>query len=140
MNQYYLTKRRGITLINERFEGRSLEVHTVNGEKFMGIVDEVTLHELGMSVENTPTIIPRKSILYIITGLSDVHGLGECCEKEYVLDEEFIGADVFTKLINGNEIEGRLIKITRDEVGLAQSNKAIIIPRRSILYLKILRR
>lgn len=127
-------------MIDERFEGRSLEVHTINGEKFMGVVDEVTLHELGMSVENTPTIIPRKSILYIITGLSDIHGLSECCEKEYVLDEEFIGSDVFTKLINGNEIEGRLIKITRDEVGLAQSNKAIIIPRGSILYLKILRR
>ncbi|MCS7111349.1 MAG: hypothetical protein N3D82_03820 [Ignisphaera sp.] len=140
MNQYYSAKRRGVAIVNEKFEGRSLEIHTINGERLVGIVDEVALYELGMSIENTPTIIPRKSILYIITGLSDIHGLGECCEKEHVLDEEFIGSDVYTKLINGNEIEGRLTKVTRDEVGLAQSNKAIIIPRKSILYLKIVRR
>ncbi|MEM0005838.1 MAG: hypothetical protein QXJ56_01260 [Ignisphaera sp.] len=140
MNQYYSIKRRGVAIVNERFEGRSLEVHVVNGEKLMGVVDEVALYELGMSIENTPTIISRNSILYVVTGLSDIHGMGECCEKEYVLDEEFIGSDVLTKLVNGNEIEGRLIKITRDEVGLAQGNKAVIIPRRSILYLKILGR
>ncbi|MEM1561051.1 MAG: hypothetical protein QXN35_05820 [Ignisphaera sp.] len=140
MNQYYSIKRRGVAIVNERFEGRSLEVHIVNGEKLMGVVDEVALYELGMSIENTPTIISRNSILYVVTGLSDIHGMGECCEKEYVLDEEFIGSDVLTKLVNGNEIEGRLIKITRDEVGLAQGNKAVIIPRRSILYLKILGR
>lgn len=140
VNQYYPARRRGMAIVSEKFEGRSLEVHTVNGEKLMGIVDEVALYELGMSVGNVPTIVPRNSILYIITGLSDVHGLGECCEKEYVLDEEFIGSDVYTKLVNGDEIEGRLTKVTRDEVGLAQGNKAIIIPRRSILYLKILRR
>jgi len=140
VNQYYSIKRRGVAIVNERFEGRSLEVHVVNGEKLMGVVDEVALYELGMSIENTPTIISRNSILYVVTGLSDIHGMGECCEKEYVLDEEFIGSDVLTKLVNGNEIEGRLIKITRDEVGLAQGNKAVIIPRRSILYLKILGR
>lgn len=140
MNQYHSIKRRGIAIVNERFEGRSLEVHIVNGEKLMGVVDEVALYELGMSIEDTPTIISRNSILYVVTGLSDIHGMGECCEKEYVLDEEFIGSDVLTKLVNGNEIEGRLIKITRDEVGLAQGNKAVIIPRRSILYLKILGR
>uniref|UniRef100_A0A7J3QEH2 Uncharacterized protein n=1 Tax=Ignisphaera aggregans TaxID=334771 RepID=A0A7J3QEH2_9CREN len=140
MGQYFSTKRRGIAIVNEKFEGRSLEVHIINGEKLMGIVDEVALYELGMSIENIPTIVPRKSISYVVTGLSDIHGLSECCEKEYVLDDEFIGSDVITKLVNGDEIEGRLVKVTRDEVGLAQSNKAVIVPRRNILYIKILRR
>ncbi len=137
---YSYGRRRGTHIIDERFEGRSLEVYTIDGEKLMGLVDEVSLCEIGMYVENTPVIVSRSAIVYVVVGLSDIHGVGECCEREYVLDEEFIGSDVSVKLVNGQEFQGRLLKITRNEIGIAQANRALIIPRSMISYVKILRR
>ncbi len=136
----YVGRKRGQLIIDERFCGRSLEVYTVDGEKLLGLVDEVGCSEIGMFVENTPVIVSRNAILYIVTGLSDVHGAGGKCEKEFVLDENFIGSDVVVKLINGHEIEGRLIKVCKNEIAVAQSNRAIVVPRTSISYIKILRR
>ncbi len=133
-------KRRGHYVIDERFEGRSLELYTVDGEKLMGLVDEVAVNEIGMLVENTPVIVNRSAILYAVTGLTDIHGYGECCEKEYVLDEDFIGCDVIVRLINGQEISGRLMKVSKNEIGISQENRAIIIPRSSISFVKIVHR
>lgn len=133
-------RRRYSTLLDSRFEGRSIEIHIVNGEKFLGLVDEVALNEIGLLVEGTPIVVPRNAILYTATGLSDIHGFGECCEYEYVIDEDFIGTDIAVKLVNGDEISGRLVKIAKNELGVVQGNKALIIPRNSILYVKILRR
>lgn len=137
---YGYGKRRGTHIIDERFEGRSLELYTIDGEKLMGLVDEVALHEIGMYVENTPIIVSRNAILYVSTGLSDIHGVGECCDREFVLDEEFIGCDVAVRLINGQEFQGRLLKVTRYEIGIAQTNRALIIPRSMISHVRILRR
>ncbi len=127
-------------IIDERFEGRSLEVHTIDGEKLVGLVDEVAINEIGMIVENVPTIIPRTSILYVITGLSDIHGGGECCEKDFVLDESFVGYDVVVRLINGQEVKGRLMKVFREEIGIAIENRAYIIPRMAISFIRVLKR
>ncbi|MEM1526097.1 MAG: hypothetical protein QXI44_03265, partial [Ignisphaera sp.] len=80
------------------------------------------------------------AILYAVTGLSDIHGFGECCESEFVLDEDFIGSDIVVKLINGDEMSGRLVKLTRNEIGVVQGNKALVIPRNSLVYVKIVRR
>lgn len=112
----------------------------LNGEKVLGLIDEVSLNEIGLIVEGTPMVIPRSSILYTATGLSDIHGFGECCDSEYVLDEDFIGCDASIKLVNGNEIMGRILKLTKNEIGVVQGNRALIIPRSSVLYVKILRR
>ncbi|MCC6016212.1 MAG: hypothetical protein LM582_04110 [Desulfurococcaceae archaeon] len=133
-------RRRYSTLLNGRFEGRSIELFVLNGERIVGLVDEVTINEIGILAEEVATIVPRNAILYVVTGLSDIHGFGECCEAEYVLDEDFIGSDITVKLVNGEEIGGRLIKITKNEIGVAQGNRALIIPRSSILYIKIVRR
>lgn len=133
-------RRRYSTLLNGRFEGRSIELFVLNGERIVGLVDEVTINEIGILAEEVATIVPRNAILYVATGLSDIHGFGECCEAEYVLDEDFIGSDITVKLVNGEEIGGRLIKITKNEIGVAQGNRALIIPRSSILYIKIVRR
>ncbi|MEM1683655.1 MAG: hypothetical protein QXG46_05255 [Ignisphaera sp.] len=136
----YHQRRRPITVLDSRFEGRSLELYTLDGEKLLGLVDEVSQNEIGMVVEGSPVIIPRSSILYIATGLSDIHGHGECCESEYVLDEDFIGSEVAIKLVNGGEVSGRVMKLTRSEIGIVQGNRAVIVPRTSIIYVKILRR
>ena len=74
MTYFQSNKRRGYYVIDERFIGRSIEVLTVDGEKFMGLVDEVSSYEIGMLIENAAVIIPRTSIAYVITGQSDVHG------------------------------------------------------------------
>ena len=127
-------------VIDERFEGRSLEVYTVDGDKLVGLVDEVSRHEIGMIIEGKPVVVERSSILYVITGLSDIHGAGSACERDYVLDESFVGYDVTVRLINGSEISGRLLKISRDEIGIAQENRALIVPRRSIVFIRIERK
>ncbi|RLG85391.1 MAG: hypothetical protein DRO39_05720 [Thermoprotei archaeon] len=129
-------------LIDTRYEGRGLEVYTVDGEKLTGLVDEVATFEIGMVVEGRPVVVNRKAILYAVTGLSDIHGWHpeECCESDYVLDEDFIGADVVVKLVNGSEISGRLMKLSRYEIGVVQGNRAYIIPRRSISFVKIMSR
>ena len=129
-------------LIDERYEGRGLEVYTVDGEKLTGLVDEVATFEIGMVVEGKPVVVNRKSIAYVVTGLSDIHGWSqeECCEKDFVLDEDFIGADVVVKLVNGGELSGRLMKISRYEIGVVQGNRAYIIPRRSISFIRIVSR
>lgn len=136
----YHQRKRPSMLLDNRFEGRSIELYTINGEKLLGLIDEVALNEIGLIVEGTPIVIPRSSILYITTGLSDIHGFGECCEAEYVLDEDFIGSDASIKLVNGGEVAGRIVKLTKNEIGIAQGNRALIIPRSSIVYVKILRR
>ena len=100
----------------------------------------MSVHEIGMYVEDTPIIVSRNAVSYIIVGLSDIHGTGECCEREYVLDEEFIGSDVSVRLINGQEFQGRLLKITKNEIGIAQGNRALIFPRNAISFIKILRK
>jgi len=132
-------KRRGV-IIDERFVGRSLEIYTVDGDKVLGLVDEVACNEIGMLVEGKPTIVERRAILYAVTGLTDVHGISEGCEKEFVLGEEFIGRDVSIRLVNGIEVRGRLIKVSRNEIGIAQENRALIIPRKSISIIRILGR
>jgi len=137
---YYQPRRRGNFIIDERFVGRSIEVYTIDGDKLMGLIDEVSNYEIGMLVENTAVIVPRSSIAYAITGQSDVHGYGECCEKDFVLDEEFIGSDVEVKLINNINISGRLVKALRNEIAVAFQNRAYVIPRDGVLYIKILRR
>jgi len=126
-------------LIDDRYEGRSLEVYTIDGEKLLGLVDEVATFELGMVVEGEPVVVNRKAILYVVTGLSDIHGWSqaECCENDYVLDEDFIGSDVVVKLVNGDEINGRLMKVSRYELGVVQGNRAFIIPRRSVSFVRI---
>ncbi len=139
-SQMYQSRRRGYTIIDHRFEGRSLEVYTIDGEKLMGLIDEVAVYEIGMYVENSPIIIERTSILYMVSGLSDLHGSSECCEKEYILDEDFIGVDVELRLINGQEISGRIVKITKNEIGIAQGNRALIIPRSKISFMKVIGR
>lgn len=137
---YYQGKRRGLYIIDERFVGRSIEVYTIDGSKLMGLVDEVTNHEIGMLVENAAVIVSRQAILYVVTGQSDVHGYGECCDKEYVLDEDLIGSDADIKLVNGQDLNGRIVKISRNEVALLQQNRAYVIPRGVISYIKILKR
>lgn len=136
----YYQKKRVSTMIDNRFRGRSIEIYVMTGDKFLGLIDEVSQNEIGIIAEENPIIVPRNSILYVVTGLSDVHGHGECCESEYVLDENFIGSDVIVKLSTNEELSGRIIKLTRNEIGLAQGNRAIIIPRVSIVYVKIVRR
>lgn len=133
-------RRRSAFIIDERFTGRSLEVYTLDGSKFHGLVDEVSVNEIGMYVENVAVIIPRRAIAAIITGQSDIHGYGECCEKDFVLDERLIGSDVAIKSLSGQEIEGRLVKVTRNEIALIQGNRAYIFPRDAVLYVKMLRR
>jgi len=137
---YYQPRRRGTYIIDERFVGRSMEAYTVDGTKLLGLVDEVSVNEIGMLVENSAVIVPRTAIAYIITGQSDVHGYGECCEKEFVLDEDFVGSDVEVKIINGAEVAGRLVKVSKHEIVIAHENRAYVIPRNSIIYVKILKR
>jgi len=133
--------RRDVFIIDERIAGRAVEVYTLGGERIQGIIEEVATFELGISSEGYAYIVPRQSIAYISAGPSDIYGAHECCKSDFVLDEDFVGCDLEAMLINGQKIEGRLMKVSRGEIAvMATNNRLYVIPRSSIQYIKVQRR
>jgi len=138
---YSQRARRNVFIIDERVSGRTVEVYTLGGERIQGIIEEVSTFELGISSEGYAYIVPRQSIAYISIGPSDIYGTHECCKNEFVLDEDFVGYDLEAMLINGQKIEGRLMKVSREEIAImTANNKLHVIPRSSIQYIKVQRR
>mgnify|MGYP000008671225 CR=1 FL=1 len=129
------------SILDHRFEGRNVEIHTVDGSKLSGVIDEISTYEVGMLVENIPTIVFKHAILYVIVQAMDLHGMGvsEREVSDHILDEDFIGTNIELVLINGTKINGRLMKISRYELGIQISNKGYIVPKASISYVRILK-
>ncbi|RLG88600.1 MAG: hypothetical protein DRO15_02445 [Thermoprotei archaeon] len=135
-------RRREISsILDQRFEGRNVEIHTIDGSKLSGVIDEISTYEIGMLVEDIPTIVFKHAILYVIVQAMDLHGMS-ISEREisnHILNEDFIGVNVELTLINGSRINGRLMKISRYELGIQISDKGYIVPKASISYIKILK-
>ncbi len=135
-----MRRRESQSILDPRFEGRNIEVHTVDGSKLSGVVDEVSVYEIGMLVEGTPTIVFKHAILYVVVQAMDLHGASVSDREisEHILDEDFIGSDVEVVLVNGSKLKGRLVKVSRYEVGLHIDDRGYVVPKGSISYVKIM--
>jgi len=136
-----MRRREVSSILDQRFEGRNVEIHTIDGSKLSGVIDEISTYEIGMLVEDIPTIVFKHAILYVIVQAMDLHGMS-ISEREisnHILNEDFIGVNVELTLINGSRINGRLMKISRYELGIQISDKGYIVPKASISYIKILK-
>jgi len=134
-------RRRELTsILDQRFEGRNVEIYTIDTSRLSGVVDEVSTYEIGMLVEGKPVIVFKHAILYIVVQPMDLHGVS-VSEREiadHILDEDFIGSDLELTLLNGSKISGRLVKVSKYEIGLQVGDKGFIIPKASISYVRII--
>ena len=94
-------------------------------------------YEIGLRVREKPLVIFRHAIAAITTGISDIHGESYEEIEENIVDKDFIGYDMTVHLINGRVIEGRLIKVSKYEIGLLSQGKAYIIPKNNIMYIEV---
>ncbi|HDD26500.1 MAG TPA: hypothetical protein ENF75_05385 [Acidilobales archaeon] len=124
-------------ILDKRFEGRAITIKLINGETIKGIVDEVSRYEVGLRVRDRPIVIFRHAIANVVISSSDIHGESYEELEENVLDRNFIGYDIVAHLVNGEKIEGRLIKVSRYELGVLSQERAYIIPKSSIIYVEV---
>jgi len=100
-----------------------------------GVVDEVAKYEIGVSVRGTPVIIFRHAILYVETEAPEIHGYGSGELEDTVLTSDLVGENVEVHLINGYKLGGKLMKVSRYEIGIRGKETTFIIPKSSISYI-----
>lgn len=123
-------------LLDSRFIGRVIKVKLSGVENLLeGIVDEVARYELGLRIRDKPYIIFRHAVLYTIVPAMDLHGESREELEDVILTPDFVGEDVSIGLIDGNVLEGRLMKVSRYEIGLRRNDDGLIIPKSNIAYL-----
>lgn len=126
-------------IIDSRFRGMAIKVFLINGEDFEGIVDDVARYELGLTVRDSFYIVFRHGVTYVEVSSSDLHGERGTELEDSLITSDFIGVDVDVLLINGNKLSGRLMKVSRYELGIRYGDKGLIIPKSNIIYIKILK-
>ncbi len=124
-------------IIDGRFRGMSVKVSLINGEEFDGIVDDVAKYELGITVRDSFYIVFRHGVTCVQVNAADLHGERGTELDDSLITSDFIGVDVDVMLVNGRELSGRLMKISRYELGIRVEDKGLIIPKSNIIYLRV---
>ncbi len=123
--------------MDSKFRGMAVRVSLINGEDFEGIVDDVARYELGLTIRDSFYIVFRHSIAFIEVNAVDLHGEKRAELDDSLITADFIGVDADILLINNRKLSGRLIKISKYELGIRADDKGLIIPKSSIIYIKI---
>lgn len=123
--------------MDSKFRGMAVKISLVNGEDFEGVVDDIAKYELGLTIRDSFYIVFRHSIASIEVNAVDLHG--ERWEEldDSLITADFIGVDVDILLVNNRKLSGRLVKISRYELGIRSNDKGLIVPKSSIIYIKI---
>ncbi|MEM4518938.1 MAG: hypothetical protein QXD94_00660 [Sulfolobales archaeon] len=124
-------------IIDNRFRGMVARVFLINGEDFEGVVDDVAKYELGLTIRDSFYIVFRHGITYVEVGVTDLHGERVEDLEDSLITTDFIGVDVDVLLINGIKLSGRLMKISRYELGIRTEDKGLIIPKSNIIYIRL---
>ncbi len=126
-------------ILDSRFTGKSIKMKVLGYSDYIeGVVDEVSKYEVGIRAREGAIVVFRHAILLIEVQAPDLHGYRQEELEDTVLTTDFIGSDVEINLINGEKISGKLMKITKYEIGLVTSEgKAFIIPKSSISIVRI---
>ncbi len=124
-------------LIDARFVGREITIYIMGrDEPIKGLIDEVARYEIGVRSEGSPVVIFRHAILYTVTEAAELHGYSNEQLRDTVIDSDMAGSDVEVHLINGLSFQGKLMKVTKYELGFRIGDKGYIIPKSSIAYIK----
>ncbi len=110
-----------------------IKVYTFCGRVIEGILDEVTRYELGIRTSTSAVVVMRHSIVKVAVSESDIHGSGSL-EADTVITSDFIGENVTILLNNCEEIKGRLMKLSKYEIGVITGEETYIVPKSAIVY------
>ncbi len=120
-------------LIDARFVGREITIYVMGvKEPIKGVIDEVARYEIGLRVQGVPVVVFRHAMLYAVAEAVELHGYSGEQLRDTVIDSEMIGADAEIHLINGESVNGKLMKVTKYELGFRSGDKGLIIPKSSI--------
>ncbi|MDT7889824.1 MAG: hypothetical protein RQ885_12745 [Desulfurococcales archaeon] len=127
------------TMVTEKFEGRSINIELANGESIEGVLEQVTSYELGVRAPSGALIVFRHAVKSVRVRENEVMGIvKECCEERYILGNDYIGYDVVVKFIDGKELSGKLISVSRYEIAVASDGYAYILNKGLISYVRLL--
>ncbi len=126
-------------IIDHRLVGKAIKVYVLGrNDPIEGVIDEVSRYEIGLSVSNKPYIIFRHAILYAVLSETELHGYSQEELEDTVLTSDLIGCELEIYLINGQKVEGRLMKLSRYEIGVLSKGKGLVVPKSNISYIVIL--
>ena len=124
-------------LIDARFVGREIIVNVMGREEpIKGLIDEVARYEIGIRSEGSPVVVFRHAILYAVAEATELHGYSNEQLRDTVIDSDMVGSDVEVHLVNGASFQGKLMKVTKYELGFRIEDKGYIVPKSSIAYIK----
>ncbi len=127
-------------LLDPRFVGRAVKLRVMGIDEILeGIVDEVSRYEIGLRIRDRPVIVFRHSVLFFEVSEVDFHGYSSEELEDTVLTSDFIGGDIEVTLINGERLEGRLLRISKYEIGIRSGGRSLIIPKSTISVITLLK-
>jgi len=128
-------------IIDQRLVGKVIRIYVLGHEDpIEGVVDEVSKYEIGVSVSNTPYVVFRHAILYAFLGETDLHGYSQEDLDDTVLTSDLIGSEIEIHLTDGQKLEGRLVKLSKYEIGVLSRGKGLVVPKSNISFIMVLRK
>ncbi len=126
-------------ILDGRFTGKSAKIKVIGVDGFIeGVIDEVSRYEIGLRTRDGPVIVFRHAVLFIEVQPPDLHGYSQEELEDTVLTTDFIGCRIDVTLVDGSVLKGKLMKVTRYELGVVTNEgKALVIPKSSIATVSI---
>jgi sRNA-binding regulator protein Hfq len=122
-------------IIDSRLNGREIKIKVAGYEsEIKGIIDEVARYEIGLRSEGKAIVVFRHSIMYATINAADLHGYSGERLNDTVINSDLIGTDLELHLINGEKLEGRLMKISKYELGLRCNDSGVVVPKSAIAF------
>ncbi len=122
-------------IIDSRLSGREIKLKVAGfDEEIKGIIDEVARYEIGLRSEGKGVVVFRHSILYAQMNAADLHGYSAERLRDTVIDSDMIGSSIKLHLVNGEEVGGKLLKLSKYEIGLRRGEEGIVIPKSAISF------
>ncbi len=122
-------------IIDSRLSGREIRIKVAGyDDEIKGIIDEVARYEIGLRSEGKAVVVFRHSIMYATINAADLHGYSGERLNDTVIDSDLIGTDLELHLINGDELKGRLMKVSKYELGLRYNDNGVVVPKSAIAF------
>ncbi|MCD6323655.1 MAG: hypothetical protein J7L55_00905 [Desulfurococcales archaeon] len=122
-------------IIDSRLSGREIRLKVAGfQDEIRGIIDEVARYEIGLQSEGKGIVVFRHSIMYAQVNAADLHGYSGERLRDTVIDSDMIGSTIKLHLVNGEEIEGKLMKLSKYELGLRKGEEGLVIPKSAISF------
>ena len=122
-------------IIDARFAGREVTIKVLGREEpIKGVIDEVARYEIGLRSEGKAVVVYRHSILSVEVEATDLHGYSNERLQDTVINSDLTGTEIEFFLIDGSSIKGKLMKVSKYEIGIRIDNEGFVIPKSAIAY------